>query len=358
MTDAALYFTGPETVEVRETSVGPPDADELLVDTRASAISAGTELLVYRDQTPGDFPADETLDALDGDLSYPLQYGYAASGVVSEVGADVDPDWVGRSVFSFVPHQTSFRTTPDSVVALPPGTTPAVGSLLPSVETATNIVLDAAPRLGERVVVFGAGVIGLCVTRLLAAFPLESLVVVDPIERRRALAAAFGADRTTTPAALDDADAGLAGSDADAGLGGSGAALDDAGSDAHLRDADLAVELSGQPSTLDDALGVVGYDARIVVGSWYGTKRDPIGLGGRFHRDRIDIVSSQVSTISPELRGRWDRDRRMDAALERLDRIPADELITHRIPFERAAEAYELLDSAADETVQVLLEYS
>ena len=341
MTDAALYFTGPETVEVRETSVGPPDADELLVDTRASAISAGTELLVYRDQTPDDLPADEALDALDGDLSYPLRYGYAASGVVTEVGADVDPEWVGRSVFSFVPHQTSFRATPESVVALPPGTTPAVGALLPSVETATNIVLDAAPRLGERVVVFGAGVIGLCVTRLLAAFPLESLVVVDPIERRRTLAAAFGADRTTTPAALDDV--------ADADLAGSDAALDDA---------DLAVELSGQPSALDDAIGVVGYDARIVVGSWYGTKRDPIGLGGRFHRDRIDIVSSQVSTISPELRGRWDRDRRMDAALDRLDRIPADDLITHRIPFDGAAEAYELLDSGSDAAVQVVLEYS
>jgi len=206
MTDTALYFTAPETVEVRETAVGPPAADELLVDTRASAISAGTELLVYRDQTPADLPADETLDALDGDLSYPLRYGYAASGVVREVGSDVDPNWVGRSVFSFVPHQTSFCATPDSVVALPPETTPAAGSLLPSVETATNIVLDAAPRLGERVVVFGAGVIGLCVTRLLAAFPLESLVVVDPIERRRALAAEFGADRTTTPTELGDAD--------------------------------------------------------------------------------------------------------------------------------------------------------
>lgn len=341
MTDAALYFTGPETVEVRETAVGPPAAGELLVETRTSAISAGTELLVYRDQTPADFPADETLDALDGDLSYPLQYGYAASGVVREVGADVDPDWVGRSVFAFVPHRTRFRATPDSVVALPPGTTLAAGSLLPSVETATNIVLDAAPRLGERVVVFGAGVIGLCVTRLLAAFPLESLVVVDPIERRRALAAEFGADRTTTPAEL--------GAAAGSGLADEGSAVDGA---------DLAIELSGQPSALDDAIGVVGYDARIVVGSWYGTKREPIDLGGRFHRDRIDIVSSQVSTISPELRGRWDRDRRMDAALDRLDRIPADELITHRIPFERAPEAYELLDSEPDATVQVVLEYS
>ena len=330
MTDAALYFTGPETVEVREATVGEPDADELLVDTRASAISAGTELLVYRDQTPDDLPADEALDALDGDLSYPLRYGYAASGVVRAAGADVDPDWVGRSVFSFVPHQTSFRATPDSVVELPPGTPPAAGSLLPSVETATNVVLDAAPRLGERVVVFGAGVIGLCVTRLLADFPLESLVVVDPIERRRDLAAALGADRTTTPARLGAADAG----------------------------ADLAIELSGQPSALDDAIEAVGYDARIVVGSWYGTKRAPIDLGGRFHRDRIDIVSSQVSTISPELRGRWDRDRRMDATLDRLDAIPADELITHRVPFERAPEAYELLDAEPDAAVQVIFEYS
>ncbi|OYR44440.1 zinc-binding alcohol dehydrogenase [Halorubrum sp. Ea8] len=337
MTDAALYFTAPETVEVREATVGPPADDELLVETRASAISAGTELLVYRDQTPADLPADEALDALDGDLSYPLRYGYAASGVVREVGAEVDSEWVGRSVFAFVPHQTRFRATPDSVVALPPETTPAAGSLLPSVETATNIVLDAAPRLGERVVVFGAGVIGLCVVRLLADFPLESLVVVDPIERRRTLAAAFGADRTTTPAELGAVD--LAG---DSAIGG----------------ADLAVELSGQPSALDDAIGVVGYDARIVVGSWYGTKREPIDLGGRFHRDRIDIVSSQVSTISPELRGRWDRDRRMEAALDRIDAIPAAELITHRIPFERAPEAYELLDSEPDAAVQVILEYS
>ncbi|WP_435072827.1 zinc-dependent alcohol dehydrogenase [Halorubrum sp. HHNYT27] len=341
MTDAALYFTAPETVEVRETTVGPPDDDELLVDTRASAISAGTELLVYRDQTPDDLPADETLDALNGDLSYPLRYGYAASGVVREVGDDVDPDWAGRSVFAFAPHQTSFCVPPDSVVALPPETTPAAGSLLPSVETATNVVLDAAPRLGERVVVFGAGVIGLCVTRLLAAFPLESLVVVDPIERRRTLAAKLGADRTVTPAEV-----------------GASAANDADGANAAVDGFDLAIELSGQPSALDDAIGVVGYDARIVVGSWYGTKREPIDLGGRFHRDRIDITSSQVSTISPELRGRWDRNRRMSAALDRLDWIPADELITHRIPFERASEAYELLDSTSGAPIQVILEYS
>ncbi|MFC6771078.1 oxidoreductase, partial [Halorubrum pallidum] len=94
MTDVALSFTAPETVERREIDVGSPDADEFRVSTRASAISAGTELLVYRDQTPADVPVDKTLDALDGEFSYPLRYGYAASGVVDAVGERVDSDWL------------------------------------------------------------------------------------------------------------------------------------------------------------------------------------------------------------------------------------------------------------------------
>ena len=329
MTDAALYFTAPETVETRPITVGPPDLSELLVETTVSAISAGTELLVYHDETPSDVRVDETIDALDEEFGYPLRYGYAACGVVREVGAEIDSEWIGRTVFSFTPHQTRFRADPDSVVVLPEGATAEAGALVPSMETATNLVLDAAPRLGERVVVFGAGVIGLCVTRLLSSFPLSELVVVDPIERRRTLAREFGADRAVTPETRAET----------------------------VGDADLAVELSGQPAALNDAIDAVGYDARVVVGSWYGTKRAELNLGGRFHRDRIDIVSSQVSTISPELRGRWDRARRFDTALDWLGRIDVETLITHRIPFERAEEAYELLDGDRDATVQVVLEY-
>ncbi|WP_418282930.1 zinc-dependent alcohol dehydrogenase [Halorubrum sp. DTA98] len=329
MNDAALYFTAPETVEIRSVTVGSPDESELLVDTRVSAISAGTEMLVYRDETPSGLPADETIDGLGEEFSYPIRYGYAASGVVSDVGADVDPDWLGRTVFSFAPHQTRFRADPDDVVPLSEETSPETGALVPSVETATNVVLDAAPRIGERVVVLGAGVIGLCVTRLLASFPLAELVAVDPIGRRRGLALEMGADRATTPEEVVET----------------------------VDDADLVIELSGRPAALNDAIDVVGYDARIVVGSWYGTKREPIDLGGRFHRDRIDIVSTQVSTISPELRGRWSRERRLDTALNWVNRIDVDELITHRVPFERAAEAYDLLDSEPEAAVQVVLEY-
>lgn len=328
MSATALYFTGPETIAHRSVEIDPA-ADEVVVATDASAISAGTELLVYRDEVPDDLRVDENIEAFDDTFEYPLRYGYATVGTVVETGSDVGNEWLDRSVFAFRPHQTRFAADPDDLVPLPDGVSPAHGSLLPTVETATNLVLDSEPRLGESVVVFGAGVVGLCTTRLLSAFPLDELVVVEPIATRREAATAMGADRTLTPA------------DAATELG----------------DCDLAVELSGEPAVLNDAIDAVGYDGRVVVGSWYGEKRAPIDLGGTFHRDRIELVSSQVSTIDPARRGRWDRQRRFDTAVEWLDRIDCERLISHRIPFEQANEAYELLDEQSEPVLQVVLTY-
>ncbi len=329
MTASALYFTDERTVETRPIEIDGPASDELLIETEFSAVSAGTELLVYRNEMPSGIAVDETIESLDGKFSYPMQYGYAAVGTVVSVGHDVDRDWIGTRVFGFNPHQTRFSAHPDSVVELPAGISGESATLLPTIETATNLTLDAGPRLNERVVVFGAGVVGLCTARLLSEFPLAELVVVDPIETRRTLAATLGADAVCPPEELDEYVAGV----------------------------DVAVELSGQPDVLDDAIDVVGYDGRIIVGSWYGTKRAPIDLGGRFHRNRIDLVSSQVSTIAPELRGRWDTDRRMVTAREWLERTNTDALISHRIPFEDAERAYELLDERAESAVQVVLTY-
>ena len=327
MTETALYFTGPETVDHRSVSVDPA-ADEVVVETDASAISAGSELLVYRDEVPTEMPVDETIEAFDDTFEYPLRYGYAAAGTVVETGDDVADEWLDRSVFGFRPHQTRFAAAPDDLVVLPDGVSPAHGCLLPTVETATNLVLDSEPRLGESVVVFGAGVVGLCTTRLLSAFPLDELVV-EPIAGRREAATSMGADRTLTPEAAA----------------------------AELGDCDLAVELSGEPAVLNDAIDAVGYDGRVVVGSWYGEKRAPIDLGGSFHRDRIELVSSQVSTIDPARRGRWDRQRRFDTAVEWLDRLDCERLISHRIPFSEAADAYELLDERSEPVLQVVLTY-
>ena len=121
--------------------------------------------------------------------------------------------------------------------------------------------------------------------------------------------------------------------------------------------ADLVYELSGQPSALDDAVAATGYDSRVVVGSWYGTRRASLDLGSGFHRDRVSIESSQVSTLSPETRGRWSHARRMRTALERLREHDIGSLVTHRVPFDDAPTAYRLLDERPDEALQVLLTY-
>jgi len=332
MTERAVRFTSPGEVTLAEVDRSVPGPGEVAVETAVSGISPGTETLVYRGEVPGDLPADAELSTLEGDLSFPVEYGYAAAGRVVETGEAVDNDWLDRRVLAFHPHRTQFCAATDHVVALPEGVSTEESAMLPSVETATNLALDAEPRVGERAVVFGAGVIGLCTTAVLSAFPLESLVVVEPIPARRERAIQLGADRAVSP---DEAATLFA--------------------DEEQSGADLAIEVSGQPAALDDAIAAVGFDGRIIVGSWYGSKTCDLDLGGRFHRDRVDIVSSQVSTIASGLRGRWSKDRRLATALTRLQRLDTDTIITDRLPVDRAGEAFERIESSPEDTLQVLL---
>jgi threonine dehydrogenase-like Zn-dependent dehydrogenase len=331
----SLYFTGPGKTAIRDTDV-TPDEDEVLVETDVSGISAGTELLIYRDEAPTGLEADATIDALQGDLSYPVRYGYAAVGTVIDTGRAVDQDWRGRGVFGFNPHETRFAARPETVLPVPEDVTREAMALYPTVETATSLVLDGRPRIGERVVVFGAGIVGLCTIGLLSSFPLDRLDVVEPIEQRRDHALRLGADRAVSP---NDYERELALADEEP-----------AG-------ADLVYELSGNPTALDDALTLAGYDSRLIVGSWYGNKRANLDLGADFHRDRVSIESSQVSTLAPDTRGRFTRDRRTALALDHLQRMEPTSLVTHRIPFSEAPSAYRMLDRRQESTIQVLLTY-
>jgi 2-desacetyl-2-hydroxyethyl bacteriochlorophyllide A dehydrogenase len=333
MRGRAVVFEEPYGVAVQDRSVPAPEAGDLLVETRASAVSPGTERLIYRGEAPRDAPADETLPALDGELTYPLTYGYAAVGDVTAVGDGVDEAWLDRTVFAFNPHESHFTARPADVQCVPDDVTVAEATLLPNVETAVNLTLDAAPRIGERVVLFGAGLIGLLTTGLLSAFPLMSLVVVDPLANRRELALAFGADEAVEP---DDVDAALP-ADADG--------------------ADLVVEVSGDPRALDSAVATAGYDGRVLVGSWYGTKRTEIDLGTHFHRDRISVESSQVSTLAPSRRGRWSTDRRLDVAWEHLREMPLDRLDLAEYGVGEAPQAYERLDRSDPGAVGILFRY-
>jgi 2-desacetyl-2-hydroxyethyl bacteriochlorophyllide A dehydrogenase len=337
----AVVFTDCRRVGVHDRPAVEPDDERVRVETDCSAISAGTELLVYRDEVPAEMPVDASLPAFaDDTFGYPLQYGYAAVGTVVETGAAVEDDWVGERVFAFNPHETEFLAEPSALLPVPDDLSTEAATLFPTVETATTLVHDLAPRLGERIVVFGAGAVGLSVVALLATFPLAELVVVEPVTDRRERAAALGADTTLTP-------------DSVATLGERQAADERAGMDG-------AVEISGNPAALDDAVSAVGYDGRVIVGSWYGTKRADLDLGGTYHRSRIDIESSQVSSIDPGLRGRWTKSRRAETALARATELPLETVITHRIPFEDAPRAYDLLDNpteAADRPLQILLTY-
>jgi 2-desacetyl-2-hydroxyethyl bacteriochlorophyllide A dehydrogenase len=334
MNAAALYFVGPREVSVETEAVPDPGPDEVLVETRVSAVSSGTELLAYRGEIPENAEADAAIDTLANDFSYPFQYGYSAVGTVVELGADVDERWRDQTVFAFNSHRSHFTASPDQLVPVPDDVSSETAALLPTAETAVTLVMDGQPVVGERVVVFGAGVVGLFTTRLLAEFPLEQLTVVEPVASRRKLAATMGADETLHPDRTDTL--------ADRG--------DPSGTD-------LVYELTGCPDVLDSAIDVAGYDGRVVVGSWYGSRRADVALGEFFHRGRIDLVSSQVSTISPEHRGRWTKSRRIDVAWEHLQRIDTDRLVTHRMPFERAPDAYRELDERPETALQIVFQF-
>jgi NADPH:quinone reductase-like Zn-dependent oxidoreductase len=154
----SLFFTNPYKIDIQEKTLAPLNPGEILVETQFSAISPGTELLIYRGQTPSDLAADENIAALSGSLVFPLQYGYATVGTVIEVGDDLSSKWIDRAVFSFQPHQTHFITTTEQVIPLPEGVSPQSAVFLPNMETAVNFVMDGHPLIGERVAVFGGNV--------------------------------------------------------------------------------------------------------------------------------------------------------------------------------------------------------
>lgn len=300
--------------------VPAPGPGDVRVRTKYSAISPGTERLVYQGNVPADLQADASIEALQGDtLSYPISYGYACVGRVDALGEGVDSDWMEVPVFAFQPHVSRFVASTDTLLRLPASASLTDAVMIPSLETAVNLVMDGRPMIGETVLVFGQGVVGLLTTALLADHPLGRLVAVEPDASRRSRAEAAGAQAV---ASVDD--------------------LMESGAPDSER-ADLVYELTGRPAVLDDAVPCTGFSGRVVVGSWYGTKTAPIDLGSHFHRSRMRIISSQVSTIAPSLRGRWTKDRRMTVVLGLLDDVTPSRLISDRFAVEEAPTAYERL---------------
>jgi 2-desacetyl-2-hydroxyethyl bacteriochlorophyllide A dehydrogenase len=337
----ALIFRAPFEVDIAEQTLPGIGAAEVLVKTKFSAISHGTEMLLYRGLFPDDLAVDETIAELKRPWHYPLKYGYAAVGEVVAAGAQVSKDFIGRLVFCLHPHESCFAAGVNEILPVPEDIQARDALFLANMETAVNLLMDGGPVIGEKVVVLGQGVVGLLTTALLAKFPLAALLALDNFALRRETSRRLGACLVLDPATSDYLQKAVAYLQPDASEGS----------------ADLVYELSGNPAAINAAIAVAGFDGRIVIGSWYGRQRAALELGSRFHRKRIRLISSQVSTVTPALSARWPKHRRFDVAWDMIRRIRPSEFITHQIAFIRAKEAFELIEEKPASTIQVVLEY-
>lgn len=330
----AVWFPTPRRVELRGDPSVPLGPRDIRVSAIASGISAGSELLVFRGEVPPELTPD--LPTIGGDFGFPVKFGYASVGRVVEAGGQVDRRLLDQVVFVHHPHQDEYVVDADAAVPLPDGLAPELGVFTANLETAVTVVLDARPRLGEAVLVTGQGVVGLLITHLLRRIGVRPLITVDRYARRREASIAAGAERALDP---------------DEEVEGIVRELTDG------RGVDVAIEASGNPAALQSCIGAAAFSGTVVVSSWYGVRQVGLDLGADFHRRRIRLVSSQVSTLDPELSGRWDRARRLQLVAELLCQLPLASLISHRFAFADAAAGYRLLDEHPDQCQQVVLTY-
>ncbi len=311
-TARAFWITGKRTGEIRSADLAPPGPDEVLVETLYSGISRGTESLVFDGRVPAEEAARMRAPFQEGDFPWPVKYGYINVGRVIDGRADL----IGAIVFTLFPHQTRFVAPATAVTVVPSQVPPARAVLAANLETAVNALWDAAPRIGDRIAVIGAGTVGCLVAWMAGRIPGTQIELIDIDPAKAAVAAALGIEFRTPDAA------------------GPGA--------------DLLLHASGNPAGLDTAIALAGFEATIVELSWYGQQRADIALGQAFHSQRLTLKSSQVGHVATAQRARWDYRRRSELVMRLLEAPELDALISGESAFETLpATLATLADSAA-----------
>jgi threonine dehydrogenase-like Zn-dependent dehydrogenase len=215
---------------------------------------------------------------------------------------------LGRTVFCLYPHQTAYVVPASAVVAVPDGVPPARAVLAGTVETAVNALWDAAPLVGDRVTVVGAGMVGCCVAALLARFPGARVQLVDADPGRVGVAGALGVEFALP---------------ADAAGG-----------------RDLVVHASATSAGLQRSLDLLAPEGTVIELSWYGDRTVSLSLGGSFHSARLAIRGSQVGTVSPARRASRTFADRLALALELLRDPAFDVLVTGQSRFEELPDVF------------------
>lgn len=288
----AFWTVAPGRGELRQAALPAPGPGDVLVRAEVSAVSRGTESLVFQGKVPPELFDSMRCPFQEGDFPGPVKYGYCMVGVVERGPAAL----AGRRVFCLHPHQDRFVVPADAVVPVPDGVPSSRAALAANMETAVNILWDALPPIGSRIAVIGAGVVG-CLTAWLAArIPAARVELID-----------VNPDRAATAQAL-----------------GVGFALPEAAT----RDCDIVIHASGSPGGLVTALAIAGFEATVVEASWYGTRPIAAPLGAAFHPRRLKLVSSQVGAVAPAMRPRWSYRDRLALALDLLKDSRPDTLLT------------------------------
>jgi threonine dehydrogenase-like Zn-dependent dehydrogenase len=293
----AFWVRRPGVGELRPAPLPSPGPGEVVVRTLRSAVSRGTESLVFGGRVPVDQYDVMRAPFQEGDFPGPVKYGYLSVGVV-EAGPE---HLLGRTVFCLHPHQTAY-VVPASAVSVVPEDVPAARAVLAGiVETAVNALWDAGPLVGDMVAVVGAGTLGCCVARLLAGIPGTTVTLVDVDPRRAEVADALGV-RFASP---DEAPTGL----------------------------DLVFHTSATSAGLQRSLELLAREGTVIELSWYGDEATTVALGGSFHSGRLTVRASQVGTVAPARRGQRTTADRLALALELLRDPAFDVLLTGESPF-------------------------
>lgn len=317
----ACWIEAPGRAAIRAESMATRADGEVEVRTLHSALSRGTEALVFRGEIPESEFERMRAPFQQGEFPGPLKYGYASVGIVEQ-----GPEALrGRAVFCLYPHQTRYVVPAEAVHFLPDGLPPARAVLAANMETAVNALWDAAPRLGDRISVVGGGVVGLLVAWLAARLPGCEVELVDVRESRREVAGQLGLRFSLPERARPDAD--------------------------------LVLHASGQPQGLVTALALAAFEATVVELSWYGRRVVPLPLGEAFHSRRLTLKSSQVGHVASAQRGRWTHRRRLALALSLLRDPVLDLLITDSAPFEQLPEVLARLAAGAPDVLCQRIDY-
>jgi 2-desacetyl-2-hydroxyethyl bacteriochlorophyllide A dehydrogenase len=293
----AFWVRAPGCGEIRPVTLREPDLDDVVVRTIASGISRGTETLVFGGRVPASQYASMRAPFQAGEFPGPVKYGYLNVGAVEHGPAEL----CGRTVFCLYPHQTAYVVPADAVTVVPEGVPPRRAVLTGTVETAVNALWDAAPLVGDRVTVVGAGMVGCCVARLLRRFPAVEVTLVDVDPSRADVAAALDVD-FALPADAPDA-------------------------------CDFVVHASATSLGLQRSLDLLAPEGTVIDLSWYGDSEVRLSLGGAFHSGRLGIRASQVGTLSPARSGRRTMSDRLALAVDLLHDPAFDALLTGRSPF-------------------------